>query len=378
MGSFSTKLDLIYVKIKGNIFLVLILFAALFLRIYSVAVNGIGYTIDSQNYIKQAKLLLDGHYSLYFPNGFPLIVALFLPFKNIIDLGTSLITLNIILSVITVYLIYEICRESFNNKYIAFTAVVIAAVYPNQIKYVHWFLSEVPAAFFITLSLYLFTKKKYIISGASLGMASMIRTTLLPIGILYSLYLVLKKSVPVYKYFAFFTLVILAFLAYGYARTGYFTIGQNAAHNLSITTEYSDTSSFPKVHLKTLNGSLNDYVSYAFSNPSEFISERLENLWDLWGPMPPWSESWKGRSAFFWDIGIRFPLLLLALFGFINSDKNFTAVFSIIAITVVTAVHFFYFADPRFTYTIEPFTIILASVGILSLFDRGKKLIRSK
>ncbi len=369
----SGQANLIFSKIKGNFYLVFILSAALLMRIYSVAVNGMCYTIDSQNYIKQAKLLLEGHYSIYFPNGFPLIIAFFLPLKNFISLGTCLIILNIILSVITVYFVYKICRNSFSNKYIAYIAVVIAAIYPNQIKYVHWFLSEVPAAFFITLSLYLITKKKYIISGAALGMASMIRTTLLPIGVLFSFYLFIRKNSYVYKYLAFFCLVILAFLTYGYAKTGYFTIGQNAAHNLSITTEYSDTASFPKVHLKTLNGSLHDYISFAFNNPSDFFSERLENLWDLWGPMPPWDESWKGGFNFFWKIGIRFPLLLLAIFGFIVADKNFTSVFSIIAIATITIVHFLYFADPRFTYTIEPFAIILASIGILYFFERIKK-----
>jgi Dolichyl-phosphate-mannose-protein mannosyltransferase len=378
VGSFSKLVILVYSRIKSNLYLTLIILAALYFRIYSVAVNGIGYTIDSKNYIKQAKLLLDGKYSLYFPNGFPSIIAVFLPFDNFIDLGISIIILNIILSTLTVYLIYEICRESFGKKYIAFIAVTIAAIYPNQIKYVHWFLSEVPAAFFITLSLYLFTKKKYIISGAALGFASMIRTTLLPVGIFFSLYLLIKKNIPVYKYFIFFSLVILAFLIYGYTRTGVFTIGQNAAHNLSITTEYSDTASFPRVHLKTLNGSLSDYVQYAINNPYEFVSERLENLWDLWGPMPPWGESWAGRSKFFWEIGLRFPLLLLALFGFINSDKNFTAVFSIIAIADITVVHMLYFADPRFTYTIEPFAVILASIGILNIFERGINLFKHK
>ena len=373
MSSITSKTNLLYLKIKGNYYLVFILSVALVYRIYSVAVNGVGYTIDTQNYIKQAKLLLDGKYSLYFPNGYPLIIAFFLPLKSFIDLGACLITLNIILSVITVYLIYKICRESFNNKYIAFIAVTIAAVYPNQIKYVHWFLSEVPAAFFITLSLYLFIKKKHILSGASLGMASMIRTTLLPVGILFSLYLFIRKDIPVYKYFTFFSLVILVFLTYGYARTGNFTIGQNAAHNLSISTEYSDTASFPRVHLKPLNGSLNEYVSYAFSNPSDFFSERFENLWDLWGPMPSWKESWNGRFSFFWKIGVRFPLLILALFGFIISNKNNTSVFSITAIAVITAIHCLYFADPRFTYTIEPFTIILASIGLLNIFERIRK-----
>jgi hypothetical protein len=370
----ASKISLIYSKIRGNYYLFFVLAAALFFRIYSVAVNGIGYTVDSQNYINQAKLLLEGQYSLYFPNGFPLMVALFIPFKNIIDLGVCLITLNIILSLLTVYLIYKICRESFSNNYIAYLAAAIAAVYPNQIKYVHWFLSEVPAAFFITLSLYMFTKKKYLLSGASIGMASMIRTTLLPVGILFSLYLIIRKHPSVYKYAAFFFLLILVFLTYGYTRTGAFTIGQNAAHNLSISTEYSDTTSFPNVHLKTFDGSLNDYFSYVFAHPAEFLSERLENLWDLWGPMLPRTEKWGGPAEFLWKIGIRFPLIILALFGFIISNKNFTVVFSITAIAVITAVHLLYFADPRFTYTIEPFAIILASIGILDLFERIKSI----
>jgi hypothetical protein len=372
----SKAANFFYLKLKENPYLVFILCAALFIRIHSVAVNGIGYTIDSRNYIKQAEMLLEGRYSLYFPNGFPLITALFIPFKNIIDLGTCLITLNIILSSATVYLIYEICRESFNKKYIAFIAVTVAAVYPNQVKYVHWFLSEVPAAFFITLSLYLFIKKKYLSSGMAVGFASMIRTTLLPAGLLFTLYLIIRKNSSAYKYFAFYSLVISIFLIYGYARTGFFTIGQNAAHNLSITTEFSDTASFPKVHLKTLNGSLNDYVSFAITNPSEFTIERLENFWDLWGPMPPWRETWKGRSKFFWLIGIRSILFLLAVFGFIKSDKNPAVIFSILAVASVTLIHMIYFADPRFTYTIEPFAIILASIGLGSLFEMSRKILK--
>ena len=361
-------------KVKENIYLIFSLIIALFLRIYSLSINGIGYTIDSKNYIKQASLLLEGHYSIYFPNGFPLIISFFLPFKSFIDLGLCLVILNVILSTATVYLIYKICREGFKSKYIALIAVTIAAIYPNQIKYVHWVLSEVPAAFFITLSLYLYIKKRYMLSGASLGFASMIRTTLLPVGILFSIYLILKKNHNVYKYFALYCLVILVFLIYGYTRTGYFTIGQNAAHNLSITTEYSDTESFPRVHLKTLNGSLSDYVGYVFSNPVDFTIERLENLWDLWGPMPPWGETWMGRSKFFWEIGIRLPLLLFAIYGFFKSDKNNVAIFSIISIVTITFVHMLYFADPRFTHTIEPFTIILASIGIMSLYEIGKKI----
>ena len=376
--NFSRTGNFIYSKLKENPYIIFILSAALFIRIYSVATNGIGYTIDSQNYIKQAGMLLEGRYSLYFPNGFPLIVALFIPFKNIFDLGTCLIALNIILSTTTVYLIYGICRESFNKKYIAFIAVTIAAIYPNQVKYVHWFLSEVPAAFFITLSLYFFAKKKYVFSGLAMGFASMIRTTLLPAGFLFTIYLIIKKSTSAYKYFAFYSLVILIFLTYGYTRTGFFTIGQNAAHNLSITTEYSDTASFPKVHLKTLNGSMNDYITFAVTNPIDFTLERLENLWDLWGPMPPWGETWKGRSKFFWLIGIRSVLLILAITGFIKSDKNPAVIFSILAIATITFIHMIYFADPRFTYTIEPFAIILASIGIGSLFEISRKFLKPK
>ncbi|MEJ2618610.1 MAG: hypothetical protein P8Z35_26905, partial [Ignavibacteriaceae bacterium] len=61
MVKISGQADLIFSKIKKNFYLVFILSAAVVTRIYSLALNGIGYTIDSQNYIKQAKLLLEGH-----------------------------------------------------------------------------------------------------------------------------------------------------------------------------------------------------------------------------------------------------------------------------------------------------------------------------
>jgi hypothetical protein len=363
--------DSIRAKIASNFSLIILLFFALAIRIYSVAINGIGETVDTYNYIKQANLLINGKYSLYFPNGFPLIITLFIPLKMLINLTASLVILNIILSTITAYLVYKICKEAFKNELVSYLALVIIAFYPNQVKYVHWVLSEVPSAFFITLSLYFFVKKKYALSGAALGFASMIRTTLLPIGLFFTIYLFFKKEPPARRYFAFYALVPLIFLSYGYVRTGYFTIGQNAAHNLSISTKYSDTSSFPNVHLKNLNGSFSDYANFALKNPSEFLRDRLENLWDLWGPLPPLDEGAKWDLRFFWAVGTRFVLLLISIYGFITSEKNYAAVFSIIAISVITTVHLLYFADPRFTYTIEPVTIILASAGIAGLIKSG-------
>ena len=178
-----------YIK---NITLLCLIIFAFFIRIIGATYSGIPhYTIDSQNYIWQADILKNGGYNNYFPNGYPLIILIVSMFS---PLEIGLLWLNIILSVLTILLIYLIAENLSGNIYIALFSAAVMTFYPTQVNYVHYILTEVPVTFFLALAVYLFQKEKLVFSGLALGFAMIIRTTLIFVPFFFFLYLFLVAS----------------------------------------------------------------------------------------------------------------------------------------------------------------------------------------
>jgi 4-amino-4-deoxy-L-arabinose transferase-like glycosyltransferase len=344
-----------------------ILLAGLALRIYiSFFYAESWYTADSWEYINQAKLLLDGKYPAMFPNGYPLIISVFVFLTgNIPYTGVLLILLNIILSVIIIYLVYRISFEIYKEENFALIAALIISLYPNQINYVRYVLSDVPCTFFLMLSLYLLTNSMYRLSALTTGAAALIRTTFLPLGILLSLFLFSRKEYKNAKGYLFFTLVpVFVFLIYGFAVSGKITLGVNVFYNFTLTAnnfqgDYIDADS-----------SINDYVEYMVSQPVKFIKDRFLSLWDLWGPLASVTK-WEKASLHYRIIaGLRFPFLILALIGFVKITASREKFFMAAAFLVLTFVHFFYFSNSRYSLPVEPFLAILAAKGIMVLYGK--------
>lgn len=332
------------------------------------------FSTDSVNYISQAKALLQGEYQYYFPNGYPLIISFFILISSLFPYHVGLILLNIIMSTVSIILIYSISAKYFGetSNYPLFAALV-AAFYPNQLNYVRFILTEVPATFFLILSLYLFTKEKNCLAGLSAGFAAAIRTTLLPVAVLFSLFLIYKRKLREGLLVLFFSLIpISVFLVYGYFKTGNFTL-------------YIDT---PKVFYISLglhevpidftNG-LNEYFSYMFSHPINFVYDRISSLWNMWGFLPSASEGLRGNIFFRMLLALRFPLILLAFYGFIKTRKNIISVYLIMPAFIITLIHALiitsaneaYIANPRYIFPTEPFLIVLALIGLESLFAKS-------
>ncbi len=117
--------------------LIIILSVGLIFRIYiAFFYTESWYTSDSWSYINQAQMLLDGNYPTLFPNGFPLIISLFIFFMgSILASGPILILLNIILSLLIIYLVYEISLSLYKEENLALIAALIVSLYPNQINF---------------------------------------------------------------------------------------------------------------------------------------------------------------------------------------------------------------------------------------------------
>ena len=130
---------------------------------------------DSFDYFHQADVLLAGGYTNYFPNGYPFIIALFKAIAGD-HVITLILSMNILLSTLTIYFVYDIGRKVFQRASIALVAAFIVAVLPTQLNYSRWVMTEIPTAFFLLGGYFFYYRGKTWLSGLFLGMATVIRT----------------------------------------------------------------------------------------------------------------------------------------------------------------------------------------------------------
>jgi len=167
-------------------------------------------------------------------------------------------------------------------------------------------------------------------------------------------------------------LPLLLIGSYCYMKTGKFSTAGNNQINIlySVTASGPDIDfglgkKFPEVN--TTGKALHMYVDHMKTEPFVFIRQKLANLWELWGFYA--SSANGGRS-----VGSRlllgagnFFLLTLGLFGWWRHRKNYRVSILILPFAVVTVLHTFLFAMPRYTYPVEPFMILLAAWALLDL-----------
>ena len=291
-------------------------------------------TTDSKNYILQSNDLLNGAFGLYFPNGYPALIALITLIFGNEHRNLSLIILNIILSTASVILFWFVVKKYFGASLFSFIALVLFAFYPNQLNYLRFILTEIPALFFLLLSFYFLSKGDKFIAALSIGIAVTIKTALLPAILLFVIYLFYKRrfaSGIIYLVVALAPILIM--MIYGLIITGKFTLGYSSIHNFYLTVYQPGLQS-----TNTLDA-ISYYLNYAISHPSKFILDRFISLWEFWGFLPSANEGLRANLFFRLLIGLRFPLLLLASYGFLKTKKDIVVVFSAIVIISVTLLH---------------------------------------
>jgi hypothetical protein len=348
-----------YIK---NYSLLFLLIAAFFVRIIGATYARMPhYTIDSLNYIGQAEILKNGGYDNYFPNGYPLIiliVSLFFPLEH------GLLWLNIILSLSTVLLVYLIADNMTRNYKLALICALIVAFYPTQVNYVHYILTEVPCTFFLALGIYFYQKEKVVYSGFALGAAVIIRTTFIFVPVLLFIYLFLmgKKRESIISFLSFLAIPLMLML-YGFIAVGEFTLGRNFTHNIYVTIRQPYKLTYTKFH------AVGAYFNYFFTSPVQFLTDRIHSFWNLWGFNPSVADGFRNKLIYRIFIGLRFPLLLLAIYGFIKSEKKSILFLLLLPAISITIIHTIFFSNTRFTIPAEPFLIILAIIGVWSMIS---------
>jgi len=346
-----------FISVRRNIILLLLLIAAFYIRIIAATYPWMPhYTIDSRNYIMQAIALKNGGYMGYFPNGYPLLIFLV---SLLFPVEWGVLLLNIILSVFTVLLVYLTAKKLTGNFSIAIISAFIVTIYPNQYNYVHFILTEVPATFFAALSIYLYMKDKKGYSGIAMGLAVIMRTTLIlaPVLLFIAMYFRGEKKSGIIYFLAFISVPFLLML-YGYLLTGVFTLGRNFTHNIYLTVDQPYSEWYTKMQ------GVKAYINYIVTTPGRFVVERVESFWNLWGFNPSESPGFKGYQLFRIILGFRFVFIIAGIYGFIKSDRGNNYLCLLLPAVSITIIHTMFFSNPRFTVPAEPFLIILGVYGV--------------
>lgn len=151
------------------------------------------YQADTNDYSQQADAIKQGTWINIFPNGYPVIIAFLSSVFHPVELDVLLIWANIIMSTAVVGLIYYITFKRTQKWGLAGFAALVGAIWPNQLNYVPQLITEVSAAFFLVAGLVFASVKKPLSSGLLLGFAATVRTSLLPVSPLMSVFLVCKR-----------------------------------------------------------------------------------------------------------------------------------------------------------------------------------------
>jgi len=351
---------------------------ALAARAYVAFGTGLSwYNTDTSTYYEQADSILSGDPFALFPNGYPLLIAglkLVAPESLVPELN---IALNVVLGTLTALLVYGIAK-TLGGQTAGTIAVVVAAVYPNQLNYTRQLLSEVPSTFLLMLALALFVLRKPIGAGLATVAASTVRTNLAPVGPLLTA-IDLGSKRPRQQAFRYLLGVLAALALYGsLIATDTIARSSNLGMNLLIAIQSQSRQEIvfelDAYTQAQRSRPIATYLSFAAQNPGEFLRQRASSLRALWGPWPSRGSEQNPRSVL--DrllIGLRFPMLVLAAIA-VGMNRRQKAVWAVATpIITITVVHTLFYATPRYVFPAEPAAIALASLAIAPLINRWRQ-----
>jgi 4-amino-4-deoxy-L-arabinose transferase-like glycosyltransferase len=192
-------------KYRSQTLLLLILLFALIIRI--LFFTGIGPS-DSLTYAQSAYNLASGEMNLI-ENHMMLRLGMLLPTSLLYSyFGVNEISSNILpllFSLGSIVLIYLLGRLLFNEK-IGLLSAFLLSFFPADVVYATRLMTDIPAAFFITLSVYLFFKSEktgkrlnsslyYFFSGISIGVAYLMKELALLIVLFFIIYFLYNKKI---------------------------------------------------------------------------------------------------------------------------------------------------------------------------------------
>jgi hypothetical protein len=329
---------------------------------------------DSYEYYRQAEIMLMGRYLNYFPNGYPFIVLIA---KTVTadHSQTLLLWLNIVMSTLNIWFVYDIGKRIFHSSAVALLAAFLIAIFPPLLNYVRWIMSETPTIFFLLGAYFFYYRRQFWLSGLFFGLATVVRTNIAPVFLLLVLVelLFLKKINYRLLLAAFLPIILVG--SYCYLKTGKFSIQGNARINIM----YSVTASGNHIdwfigekhpEIDTEDKATKMYLDHMKKEPGQFIRQRLANAWELWGFFASDADGFRSPAVRILLGGCNFFLIVFGLFGWWKNRKDFMISILVLPFVVVTAVCVILVTIPRYGYPAHPFLILLGAWTVVWLLKK--------
>lgn len=325
------------------------------------------HSTDTWDYLRQADAILAGNPISYFPNGYPLLIALVKVFTT--DPTLTLAWLNVVFSTATVGLVMALSQK-LNKTWVL--AGILAAVWPNQLNYSRQLLSECATAFLLVSAVWLIVSRRYFPAGLLLYTAILFRSSLWPIAPVYLFVLWwFRRHLSIVKFACGFLIGLLC--------NGMLILlnviepSSNLRQNfLQAISSYSSNFQLTPIQFTPEQWAhpFRTYLRFAASHPLTFILQRLDSLWELWGFWPSYARSTFAKVL----IGIRLPLLILGVVGFYNARRLFRAWAIFLPVVMLTLIHVAFYSFPRYTFVVEPLLIVLVAEAVTIQLTPSKTL----
>jgi len=350
---------------------------------------------DSKMYLLVADGIVNEAPISSFPNGYPLIIALFRSFLPTAQTVTALLGLNIVLSTACIPLTYTLGKLCKFDRWLPIAACSLIAVYPHQLRYAQLVMTETIATFVLLAAmagaLWVWNHRdKSPISllplcvgiGLLFHMTGAIRPSLMLIGLLIPIVFALVArtiKLPMFILSGFLLGAGLLFVVEKspLARPPH-AFGNNLLISINSDSNGTEFVAYPEAQQKT---AVKTYIQFALKNPARFLRQRGISLWELWGP--------KSLSGYRQEqetgvvkaiVFLRTVFLLLFIGGLIVYRRKPELALIGIPLAVVTAVHVLTFSNHRFLVPIEPYLFLgsLLAVGTMIVSIKGKVAATSK
>ncbi|HOM27026.1 MAG TPA: glycosyltransferase family 39 protein [bacterium] len=345
-----------------------------------------------QNFIAGKGLIVGENLKSFRPPFYPFLLSIFTLLK--INL-TGIRIIQTLISTFTIYLIYNIGKETFNKK-IGLWSGWISAFYPYFIFYNGFILTETFFIFFTVLSIFFLIKiverngKKSFLTGIFMGISGLTRPIFqlyFPVSLIHIFFLkenFVKKIKKIFFITIGFCLTLSPWILRNYRIFHGFIPGTTMGgwvfwEGNNPYSEGGPCSHFPEGILE-VDEITRDKILYRMTfdvirkNPERFlwlIQNKFRRFWNIIPNAPEFERKILYRFISVFSFGIMMPFFII---GFFISLKNKKAQFFHSLIILFTVFHIIFLASIRYRVPIEPFYIILSTYGFSYIILMVKNL----
>ena len=373
-----------------------IIFLSFFVRIASLILYPSKVLPDTYTYLKIGEEIFSGKIiqtPLHMP-GYGIWMFLF---NFITQNNYGVIIGDIVVSCLTVYVIYLLSYEIFKKKEISIISALIFALYPFSIFYSISALSETLFVFLLLLSILMFYRNDFFYGSLLIILSIYIK----PTPDIFAPFLILIFSLVIKKYSfkksifhlcIYYTLYILLLSPWwfhnwkkydGFVRInlsgGYHLYSGNNIKNktgggiggIDVDHNWSDEDIKYK-GIEFHNKFKKEAYNFIKENPKEFVNLTMIKFLRFWR-IYPYTNEYKG-TIYKLISTLSYGIILILSILFIFNSKKFLRIISplLTIIFFTTAIHCITIASIRYRYPIEPILIIFASYTIYKYLKKTK------